>query len=196
VPYFLSVFSGSSKNFVLQNHSLRSIWLDQIRTSPKLRYCSALTIFLSWSFDRDGDFLTKCENVCNELSASSLLPMLYFSTLMSFLIGCKCSSRQQHNFAIDLNDDEWGFSVKFWFYLPPQVNQDIYPVGTYSNLSLLILVFLLTDLARYKPIIILEGFAGVATYCLIIWGHDLPSMQVGFFLFSLSSFENKGMSLF
>lgn len=59
-----------------------------------------------------------------------------------------------------------------------EVNQDIYPVGTYSNLSLLVLVFLITDYARYKPVIILEGVAGVLTYCLIIWGQDVSTIQV------------------
>ena len=59
-----------------------------------------------------------------------------------------------------------------------QINQDIYPVGTYSNLSLLILVFFVTDWARYKPIIILEGLAGVTVYCLIIWGRDISAIQV------------------
>ncbi|XP_034248512.1 thiamine transporter 1-like isoform X2 [Thrips palmi] len=66
-----------------------------------------------------------------------------------------------------------------------QVNQDIYPVGTYSNLSLLVLVFLLTDWARYKPVIILEGLAGVVTYSLIIWGKDVPTIQVAEFFYGL-----------
>ncbi|KAJ1527995.1 hypothetical protein ONE63_007923 [Megalurothrips usitatus] len=66
-----------------------------------------------------------------------------------------------------------------------EVNQDIYPVATYSNLSLLILVFLLTDWARYKPVIILEGVSGAITYCLIIWGHDLPTIQAAEFFYGL-----------
>ncbi|KAK3907869.1 Thiamine transporter 2, partial [Frankliniella fusca] len=66
-----------------------------------------------------------------------------------------------------------------------QVNQDIYPVGTYSNLSLLVLVFLITDWARYKPVIVLEGIAGVATYCLIIWGQDIPTIQIAEFFYGL-----------
>ena len=35
---------------------------------------------------------------------------------------------------------------------------------TYSYLAILILVFLLTDLAKYKPVIVLEGFAYIATW--------------------------------
>ena len=39
---------------------------------------------------------------------------------------------------------------------------------TYSYLAILILVFLLTDLAKYKPVIVLEGFAYIATWVLCI----------------------------
>ena len=39
-------------------------------------------------------------------------------------------------------------------------------VWTYSYLAILILVFLLTDLAKYKPVIVLEGFAYIATWVL------------------------------
>ena len=35
---------------------------------------------------------------------------------------------------------------------------------TYSYLAILVLVFLLTDLAKYKPVIVLEGFAYIATW--------------------------------
>ena len=35
---------------------------------------------------------------------------------------------------------------------------------TYAYLAILVLVFLLTDLAKYKPVIVLEGFAYIATW--------------------------------
>lgn len=38
-----------------------------------------------------------------------------------------------------------------------QLNRDVYPVGTYSYLALLVLVFLITDFLRFKPVIILSG---------------------------------------
>ena len=59
----------------------------------------------------------------------------------------------------------------------PQVYHDVYPVWTYSYLSILILVFLVTDLARYKPVIILEGFAYILTWVLLLWGNGLAAMQ-------------------
>ncbi|XP_067009605.2 thiamine transporter 1 isoform X2 [Anabrus simplex] len=58
-----------------------------------------------------------------------------------------------------------------------QVNREIYPIGTYSYLSLLVVVFLVTDLLRYKPVIIILGLSGVMTWCLLIWGENIPAMQ-------------------
>lgn len=68
-----------------------------------------------------------------------------------------------------------------------QVNRDIYPVSTYSNAAMLILVFLITDFVRYKPVIILCGLSGVITFLLIIIGRTVLIMQIveffyGFFL--------------
>lgn len=66
-----------------------------------------------------------------------------------------------------------------------QVNQDIYPVGTYSYAATLILVFLITDFARYKPIIILCGASGIITYILIIFGKTILLMQIVQFFYAL-----------
>lgn len=38
-----------------------------------------------------------------------------------------------------------------------QLNREVYPVGTYSYLSQLVVVFLITDFLRFKPVIILSG---------------------------------------
>ena len=59
-----------------------------------------------------------------------------------------------------------------------QVYHDVYPVWTYSYLAVLIIVFLCTDLAKYKPVIILEGFAYILTWVLLIWGSGLSAMQM------------------
>ncbi|KAK3909412.1 Thiamine transporter 1 [Frankliniella fusca] len=58
-----------------------------------------------------------------------------------------------------------------------EVNQDIYPIGTYSTLVLLIMVFLITDILCYKPIIIVHSLAGVTCYCLITFGTTKEFMQ-------------------
>lgn len=38
-----------------------------------------------------------------------------------------------------------------------QLNQEVYPVGTYSYLAQLVVIFLITDFLRFKPVIILSG---------------------------------------
>ena len=58
-----------------------------------------------------------------------------------------------------------------------QVNQHIFPIGAYSNAICLIAMFFLTDICRYKPLIILMGFAGTVTWSLLIWSETLQAMQ-------------------
>lgn len=59
-----------------------------------------------------------------------------------------------------------------------QVNQQVYPVGTYSYLVQLVLVFLITDLARYKPLIVLLGLAGIAVWSMLLWTTTLLELQI------------------
>lgn len=66
-----------------------------------------------------------------------------------------------------------------------QVNQYIYPVATYSNLATLILVFLITDFVRYKPIIILCGLSGIVTFLTIILGKTVLELQIMEFFYGL-----------
>ncbi|XP_014218184.1 thiamine transporter 2-like [Copidosoma floridanum] len=66
-----------------------------------------------------------------------------------------------------------------------QVNQEIFPLGTYSYFSTLILVFLLTDLVRYKPAIILCGLSGTATFAILRYGTTIGHMQAVQFLYGL-----------
>ena len=68
----------------------------------------------------------------------------------------------------------------------------MYPIWTYSYLVLLFVVFLFTDLLRYKPVIIIEGgsslffitfyyssgFSYILTWILLLWGHGLTAMQL------------------
>jgi len=59
-----------------------------------------------------------------------------------------------------------------------QVYHEVYPIWTYSYLAVLVLVFLFTDLLRYKAVIVFEGFAYIATWALLLWGKGLLAMQV------------------
>jgi len=65
------------------------------------------------------------------------------------------------------------------------VNQDIYPVSTYSYLATLIFVFLITDFVRYKPIIVLCGLSGIVTYLMMILGKTVIVFQVLEFFYGL-----------
>ncbi|XP_060861941.1 folate transporter 1-like [Metopolophium dirhodum] len=60
-----------------------------------------------------------------------------------------------------------------------QINEEIYAVGTYSCLVLAIIVFLITDYFRYKPLIIADGIAGIVTYVLLLGTPSLFRVQIG-----------------
>lgn len=66
-----------------------------------------------------------------------------------------------------------------------QVNQEIFPVSTYSYFATLIIVFLITDFVRYKPIIVLCGLSGVIAFLLIALGQDVLTMQILEFFYGL-----------
>ncbi|CAG0920775.1 unnamed protein product [Notodromas monacha] len=67
------------------------------------------------------------------------------------------------------------------------VYQNVYPVWTYSYLVLLLFVFLLTDLLRYKPVIVIEGIAYVATWSLLLWARGVFAMQVMEFTYGIAT---------
>lgn len=58
------------------------------------------------------------------------------------------------------------------------MNQDIFPIGTYAYLAELVVVFLVTDFLRYKPVIILGSMFGIMTWSLLTVGKDILTMQV------------------
>lgn len=59
-----------------------------------------------------------------------------------------------------------------------QVNQVVYPTGTYSYLVLLIVVFLITDLSRYKPLIMFLGASGVVIWGMLLWTTSLRDLVI------------------
>lgn len=61
-----------------------------------------------------------------------------------------------------------------------QVNEQIYAMGTYSCLVLAVVMFLITDYFRYKPLIIADGIAGIFTYALLLGTPSLLRVQVRF----------------
>uniref|UniRef100_A0A1A9VU41 Uncharacterized protein n=1 Tax=Glossina austeni TaxID=7395 RepID=A0A1A9VU41_GLOAU len=59
-----------------------------------------------------------------------------------------------------------------------EVNREIYPVGTYSYLAQLVVVFLITDFLRYKPLIIASGVTGIAVWSMLLWTSSLEALKV------------------
>ncbi|CAG5036403.1 unnamed protein product [Parnassius apollo] len=66
-----------------------------------------------------------------------------------------------------------------------QLNQKVYPVGTYSYLAQLIVVFLITDFLRFKPVIIISGLSGISVYAVLLWTTSLEWLQFSQFLYGL-----------
>lgn len=60
-----------------------------------------------------------------------------------------------------------------------QVNKEIYPFGTYAVLAQLAIVFLITDILRYKPIIILSACSGIILFAILLWTDQIWELQVG-----------------
>ncbi|KAG4074590.1 hypothetical protein HA402_004461 [Bradysia odoriphaga] len=69
------------------------------------------------------------------------------------------------------------FIVDFKNITAEQINQDIFPIGTYSYLVQLIVIFLVTDMLRYKPLIILLGASGVTIWSMLLWTNSVLGLQ-------------------
>lgn len=72
-------------------------------------------------------------------------------------------------------------------FLYLQIYIQVYPVWTYSYLSLLVVVFLLTDLLRYKPMIVFEGIGYIATWGLLLWAGGVGWMQLMEFCYGIAT---------
>ncbi|VDK54250.1 unnamed protein product [Gongylonema pulchrum] len=59
-----------------------------------------------------------------------------------------------------------------------QLYSQIYPLWCYSYLIALIPIFFLTDILRYRPIVMLEATSFCATSAILIWGTTLWQMQL------------------
>ncbi|XP_029674778.1 thiamine transporter 1-like [Formica exsecta] len=95
------------------------------------------------------------------------------------MFGCFKDFRPSESFVTNYLTGPWKN------FTDEQVNQDIYPVSTYSYLATLIIVFLITDLVRYKPIIILCGLSGIVTFLMIILGRTVLVFQILEFFYGL-----------
>lgn len=58
------------------------------------------------------------------------------------------------------------------------VNQEIYPVGTYSHVIQLLIILLITDYLRYKPLIILLGLSSATIWGLMLLVNSKIGLQI------------------
>ncbi|KAF6720886.1 Thiamine transporter 2 [Oryzias melastigma] len=66
-----------------------------------------------------------------------------------------------------------------------QVNGQIFPVWTYSYLSVLVPVFLLTDWLRYKPVLMFQSAVLFITTALLRWADGVAAMQAMQFFYGV-----------
>ncbi|KAI8129812.1 Folate transporter 1 [Lucilia cuprina] len=58
-----------------------------------------------------------------------------------------------------------------------QLNRQVYPMGTYSYLAQLVVVFLITDFLLYKPLIITMGVMGIIIWSMLLWTTSLEALM-------------------
>ncbi|XP_022074618.1 reduced folate transporter isoform X1 [Acanthochromis polyacanthus] len=67
-----------------------------------------------------------------------------------------------------------------------QVTNEITPVLTYSYMAVLVPAFLLTDLLRYKPVLIIQGISQVVIWLILFLGDTLLQMQFMEFFYGIT----------
>ncbi|KAM8873324.1 reduced folate transporter [Synchiropus picturatus] len=67
-----------------------------------------------------------------------------------------------------------------------QVTNEITPVLTYSYMAVLVPAFLLTDLMRYKPVLIIQGVSQVVIWIILLLGDSLLQMQFMEFFYGIT----------
>ncbi|XP_075998833.1 thiamine transporter 2 [Genypterus blacodes] len=67
-----------------------------------------------------------------------------------------------------------------------EVNNQIFPVSTYSNLIVLVPVFLLTDWLQYKPVVILQCANFFITTAMLLWTQGVAAMQAMQFFYGVA----------
>ncbi|KAI5642357.1 reduced folate carrier domain-containing protein [Phthorimaea operculella] len=92
-------------------------------------------------------------------------------TLLLCMFGTLREIRPSEPFVTEFLSGEWRNVTE------EQLNRDVYPVGTYSYLAQLVVIFLITDFLRFKPVIILSGLSGIAVYCILLWTESLEWLQ-------------------
>lgn len=66
------------------------------------------------------------------------------------------------------------------------MTNEITPVLTYSYMAVLVPAFLLTDLLRYKPVLVIQGISQVAIWIILLLGTTLLEMQFMEFCYGIT----------
>ncbi|KAG7236541.1 hypothetical protein INR49_000804 [Caranx melampygus] len=67
-----------------------------------------------------------------------------------------------------------------------EVTNEITPVLTYSYMAVLVPTFLVTDLLRYKPVLIVQGISQVVIWLIMLFGTTLLEMQMMEFFYGIT----------
>ncbi|XP_015174418.1 PREDICTED: thiamine transporter 1-like [Polistes dominula] len=100
-------------------------------------------------------------------------------SLILCMFGMLTNFRPSESFITDYLTGPWkNFTIT-------EVNQDIYPVSTYCYFLTLVIIFLITDFVRYKPVIILCSISGFITFFVLILAKTVIVVQVVEFFYGL-----------
>ncbi|XP_014210232.1 thiamine transporter 2-like [Copidosoma floridanum] len=103
----------------------------------------------------------------------------YTITFILCLFGAFKEFRPSESFIIKYYKGHWKN------FTDTQLNQEIFPVTTYFWLVCLVLAFLLVDMVRYKPAIILCGLCGAVTYVIVLFGTTILQIQLAQIIFAI-----------
>ncbi|XP_036341088.1 thiamine transporter 1 [Rhagoletis pomonella] len=59
-----------------------------------------------------------------------------------------------------------------------ELRREVFPVAAYSYLSTIVIIFLITDFLRYKPLIVLMGASGTAVASMLLWTRSKIALQI------------------
>lgn len=82
--------------------------------------------------------------------------------------------------------ESWKIHFIYFIYCFLQVTNEITPVLTYSYMAVLVPAFLLTDLLRYKPVLIIQGVSQVIIWIILLLGSTLIQMQFMEFFYGIT----------
>ncbi|XP_067134716.1 thiamine transporter 1 [Centruroides vittatus] len=102
-------------------------------------------------------------------------------TILLCSYGCMKEIRPSESFLTEYLEGSWINLTD------SQVTGEVYPVWTYTYMGVTLLVFLVTDLVRYKPIIILESISYITCWSLLLWTKGVLAMQFMQFAYGIGT---------